>query len=76
MFSSMPREFAYAVAQAMCTRDVEQADKTKEPSTNGTREAMLASSTVGAPSDMLASAKVCGRGLGLGRVRGQGACRQ
>ena len=56
----------------MCTDDEEEAVTTImiEKSTNGTRKAMLASSTVGAPSDMLASAMVCGRGLKLGRLGG------
>ena len=79
-FSSMPHELTYAVqvAQAMCTDDDEETDKTIKPSTNGSRKAMPTSSSVAAPSDMLARVMMCGRGLGLGLggVCSQGVCRQ
>jgi hypothetical protein len=62
-FISMLRELTYAVAQAMCTDDDEEADKTIESSKNGSRKAMLGSTTVETPSDMLAHVMMCCRGL-------------
>jgi hypothetical protein len=75
-FSLMPRELTFSVTQAMCTDDDKEADKTIEPSSNGSGKAMLASSTVEVPSDMLAHVMMCGRGLGLGGVCSQRVCRQ
>jgi hypothetical protein len=59
----MPRELTYAVTQAMGTDDDKEADKTIEPSSNGSRKAMLASKSVELPWDMLAHVMMCGRGL-------------
>ena len=61
---------------AMCTDDDEEANKTIAASIRGARQAMLVSKTVGATSDRIARAMVCGQGLGLDWVRGQGLCRQ
>ncbi len=59
-----------AGVQVICADDEDRADT--RTSTNGSRPAMLASSTFGAASDMPARAMVCGTGHGLGGVRGQG----
>ncbi len=65
-FSLMPCKLTYAVKQAMWTDDDKEADKTIEPSSNGSRKAMLPSNTVELPWDMLAHVMMCCRGLGLG----------
>ncbi len=72
----MPRELTYAVAQAMCADDDKEADKTLDPSSDSSRKAMLASSSVEVPSDMLAHVMMCCRGLGLGCVCRQRVCMQ
>ncbi len=52
----------------MCTDDDKEADKTIEPSTNGSRKV---TSIVEKTLDMLAHVMMCGRGLGLGGVCSQ-----
>ena len=60
----------------MCTEDEEEADKTKAASIRDARQALLASRTMGATSDRTARAMVGSPGVGLGRARGIGQCRQ
>jgi hypothetical protein len=59
LFSLMSRELSSAAAQATCTDDDGEADKTIKSSTNSTRKAMLASSPVGATLDRIGYARVC-----------------
>mmetsp|Transcript_28586 Transcript_28586/g.59768 ORF Transcript_28586/g.59768 Transcript_28586/m.59768 type:complete len:141 (+) Transcript_28586:1115-1537(+) len=69
------REFTNVVAQAMCADEEEEADAAVSASTRGAKQAPKAGCAVGAPSERITHAVVCGKTLGLGAKHGKGMCR-